>query len=55
MKQIEKRIQKIEKLQRPKENVMTNLKQLYDYQNTPEGKAEFNNLYNENRYDESEQ
>ena len=55
MKQIEKRIQKIEKMQRPKENVLNGLGELYDWLETPEGKAELDKLYDENRYDESEQ
>jgi len=45
MKQIEKRISVIEQMQRPKENMMTSLGELYEWQETPEGQAELAKLY----------
>jgi len=53
MKQIEKRLNKLEAVT-PKEDLMTDLGELYEWQNTPEGQAELAELYNENRYDKSE-
>ena len=52
MKQIEKRISKLEAVAPIDRNWMT-LGELYEWQNTPEGQAELAELYNENRYDES--
>lgn len=54
MKQIEKRISAIEQMQRPKKNVLNGLGEYYAWEKTPEGIAELNKLYDENRYDESE-
>jgi len=53
MKNIDKRLDQLEAVT-PKENMMTSLGELYEWQETAEGKAELAKLYNENRYDEPE-
>ncbi|WP_158551505.1 hypothetical protein [Rhodohalobacter sp. SW132] len=48
MKQLEKRISKLEAV-RPSKEVMNGLGQYYAWEKTPEGKAELDNLYNPDR------
>ena len=50
---LNKRLSKLEAKTSNNKNWMT-LGELYEWQETPEGKAELANLYDENRYDESE-
>ena len=53
---LNKRLDRLESIKQNESNkpYMT-LGELYEWQHTPEGKAELDKLYNENRHDESEQ
>lgn len=47
------RIERLEAVTQDESKYMT-LGELYDWQETPEGKAELDKLYNENRFNEPE-
>ena len=46
---LNKRLSQLEAITAPEKPVMKSLGELYEWQQTPSGKAELDNLYNENR------
>lgn len=50
MKSVDKRLEKLESVT-PDKYIMKGLGEYYEYEKTPEGKAELDKLYNPDRYE----